>query len=99
MSNVACNVGALVVECGVDIAGLLGDETGSVRLAVRLPSEVHNLESLDVVKAAPGSRDDVFFQRSIGREIAFAMKIPRMNDGPSPSLKSESEAGVTEQLN
>ncbi len=55
-----------MVECGVDLAGLLGDKAG-VRFAVRLPSEVHDLESIDVFEAAPGCRDDVFFQRSIGR--------------------------------
>ena len=56
-------VGALMVECNVDFAGLLGNEAG-VRFAVRLPSEVHDLQSIDVGKAAPGSRDDVFFNEA-----------------------------------
>jgi hypothetical protein len=56
--------GALVVECGVDLAGLLGDETG-VRFTVRLPSEVYDLEISDIGNAAPDSRDDIFFNEAL----------------------------------
>ncbi len=62
----AYRVSVLVVKCMVDPAGLLGDEAG-VQFIVHIPSEVHDLESIFAVEAAPGSRDDVFYQRSIGR--------------------------------
>ena len=82
MSNVAYHGGALVVECGADLAGLLGDEVG-VRLDVRLSSEVNDLESLDVNKAAPGSPDHVFSQQNTGLLIVVAKKKTRMNGEPS----------------
>ena len=57
----ADHVGALVIECGVAVASLLGDEA-CVRFARRLPSEFHDLESIYVLESALDSRDDVFLE-------------------------------------
>ncbi len=44
-------------------AGLFGDEA-RVRFVVRLPSEVHDIKSVYLLEAAPGSREIAFFNEA-----------------------------------